>query len=61
MAKANQRFRDAHLPMHSKTDMRYKIPFEDRKAYMGTNTEKWVSKKTYNKYREWVKNGRPKR
>jgi hypothetical protein len=60
MAKANQ-FARANKTMHSKTDTKYKIPFEDRKAYIGNNTEKWVSKKTYQKYRRWVKEGRPER
>jgi hypothetical protein len=60
MAKANARFRNRQK-MHSKTDSRYEIPFKDRKSFMGTNIEKWVTEKTYKKYLEWIKRGRPKR
>ena len=60
MSQANK-FARTQKTMHSKTDMRYKIPFKDRKKFMNSNTEKWVSKKTYQKYIKWVKNGRPKR
>jgi len=45
MAKANQLARANHTS-RAKSDLKYKIPFKDRQAYMGTNTEKWVSKKT---------------
>lgn len=58
--KANQFARVNHT-MRKQTDMKYKIPFKDRKAYMGNNIEKWVSKKTYQKYRKWVEEGRPER
>jgi len=60
MAKGNQYARSGQK-MHSKTEMKYKIPLKDRQAYMGTNREKWVTKKTYDKYREWIRKGRPKR
>ena len=60
MAKANLRAISGR-PMHSKSDMPHKIPIKDRKAFMGTNTEKWVSKKTWEKYQKWIKDGRPPR
>ena len=60
IAKANSRFVGTSNRTHAVSD-EYKIPIKDRKAYMNTNTAKWVTKKEYRKYLDWVKKGRPKR
>jgi len=38
----------------------HKIPFKDRKAFMGSNTSKWVSEKEFLKYLKWKKAGKKK-
>jgi len=60
IAKANQRFVGTSLRSHSVSN-EYKIPLKDRENYQGSNKSKWVSKKEYQKYIRWVKQGRPKR
>lgn len=51
--KANQRFK-GKLRTHA-LNGDYKIPIEDRKKFMGSNSLKWVDKKKYKKYLEWKK------
>jgi len=57
--KANQRARSG-ARSHAVSG-EYKIPIEDREAYQGSNTAKFVSKKEYDKYVKWKKDGKPKR
>jgi len=56
MAKANQRSLSGQRP-HS-ISHEYKIPIRDRKAFMHTNKEKWVSEKKYKDYIRWKKSNR---
>jgi len=51
MAKANQRSMSGQRPHAIVPE--YKIPIEDRKAFMGANVNKWVSKKKYEDYLKW--------
>jgi hypothetical protein len=50
--KANKRAMRGHRTHAQEGD--YKIPYHDRKAFMGANV-KWVDKKKYDRYIEWKK------
>ena len=54
--KANNRFSKG-ASSHAMSG-EYKIPFKDRKAFMGSNDAKWVSEKEFLKYLKWKKAGR---
>ena len=51
MADANVRARSGQRT-HSVIG-EYKIPFKDRKDFMGNNKSKWVDKKKYEQYLKW--------
>jgi len=50
--KANNRHQKGNKT-HAQSN-EYKIPYRDRKAFMGANI-KWVSRKKYMKYLDWKK------
>ena len=56
MAKANQRALSGKQ-QHSLSN-EYKIPIEDRMAYMKGRSFKWVNKKKHEDYVKWKKDRR---